>query len=105
MAINGEITRTDDNAFTGWIASLTFDQTITLTPNPHKAKDKHPDFEISAKSPNGRYIRIGSAWEAESQAGNYYLSIVVNAGSGDVRVNALLNEGSEDTFRLVPYAS
>ena len=32
MAIDGQITRTDDNAFTGWMASLTFDVDITLTP-------------------------------------------------------------------------
>ena len=33
MAIDGKITRTDDDAITGWIASLTFDVDITLTKN------------------------------------------------------------------------
>lgn len=37
--INGEITRTDDDALTGWIASLSFDTQITLSETPYKAKD------------------------------------------------------------------
>ena len=77
MAIDGKITRTDDDAITGWIASLTFDVDITLTKNPHKAKDTHPDFEITTRTPRNRIIRIGSAWEQTSQAGNDYLSLSV----------------------------
>ena len=54
MAIDGKITRTDDDAITGWIASLTFDVDITLTKNPHKAKETHPDFEITTRTPRNR---------------------------------------------------
>ena len=92
MAIDGQITRTDDNAFTGWMASLTFDVDITLTPNPYKKEDKHPDFEITAKTPRGRHIRIGSAWEQTSQKGNDYLSLAVMVNGQQVRVNAVRNE-------------
>ena len=105
MAIDGQITRTDDNAFTGWMASLTFDVDITLTPNPYKKEDKHPDFEITAKTPRGRLIRIGSAWEQTSQKGNDYLSLAVMVNGQQVRVNAVRNE--EDPageFRLIPLA-
>jgi len=58
MAIDGKITRTDDDAITGWIASLTFDVDITLTKNPHKSKEPHPDFEITTRTPRNRIIRI-----------------------------------------------
>ena len=105
MAIDGQITRTDDGAFTGWIASLTFDVDITLTKNPHKAKETHPDFEITTKTPRGRYIRIGSAWEQTSQKGNDYLSLAIMVNGQQVRVNAVRNE--EDPageFRLIPLA-
>ncbi|MEJ6396087.1 DUF736 family protein [Gymnodinialimonas sp. 2305UL16-5] len=105
MAINGQITRTDDDALTGWIASLTFDVAITLTPNPHKTKDVHPDYEITGKSPAGRYIRIGSAWEQTSRAGKDYLSLSIKVNGQDVRVNALrTDEDPEGEYRLVPLA-
>lgn len=36
MTLEGTITRTNDNTFTGWIASLTFDVDIAISENPHK---------------------------------------------------------------------
>ena len=30
MSINGTLTKTDDDAYTGWVAGLTFDTEITL---------------------------------------------------------------------------
>lgn len=105
MAIDGQITRTDDDVFTGWIASLTFDVDIVLTPNPHKKEDKHPDFEITTKTPRGREIRIGSAWEQTSNAGNDYLSLAVMVNGQQIRVNALRGKDDpEGVFRLVPLA-
>lgn len=105
MAIDGKITRTDDDAFTGWIASLTFDVDIVLTKNPHKKKDTHPDYEITTRTPRNREIRIGSAWEQTSKAGNAYLSLAFDVNGNKVRVNALQGEGDEDgTFRLVSLA-
>ena len=106
MAIDGQIIRTDDNAITGWIASLTFDVDITLSKNPHKAKDTHPDYEITTRTPRNRIIRIGSAWEQTSErTGNKYLSLAVNVGSQQVRVNALRSdEDPEGEYRLVPLA-
>ncbi|WP_300064528.1 DUF736 family protein [uncultured Roseobacter sp.] len=104
MAIDGQITRTDDDAFTGWIASLTFDVDITLTPNPHKAKDTHPDFEITTRTPRNRVIRIGSAWEQTSnRTGAEYLSLAVMVNGQQVRVNALRTEDDpKGEYRLVP---
>jgi len=96
MAIDGQITRTDDNAFTGWMASLTFDVDITLTPNPYKKEDKHPDFEITAKSTRNRSIRIGSAWNATSQGGNDYLSVAINFGAGEI---------TDGEYRFIPYSN
>jgi len=106
MAIEGKITRTDGEALTGWIASLTFDVEITLAPNPHKAKDTHPDYEIIAKTPRARLIRIGSAWEQTSRTtGNDYLSLSITVNGEQVRVNALRSEEDpEGEYRLVPLA-
>ena len=105
MAIDGKITRTDDDAITGWIASLTFDVDITLTKNPHKAKETHPDYEITTRTPRNRVIRIGSAWEQTSQKGNDYLSLSVMVNGQQVRVNALRSdEDPKGEYRLVPLA-
>ncbi|MEM1396148.1 MAG: DUF736 family protein [Pseudomonadota bacterium] len=104
MAFDGKITKLDDDAFTGWFASLTFDVDITLTPNPYKKKETHPDYEVNTKTPRGRDIRIGSAWNATSErTGNEYLSIVVSVNGQEVRVNGLRSEGDpEGEYRLVP---
>jgi len=105
MSINGQLTKTDDNAFTGWIANLLFDVTITLTENPHKKKDTHPDFEITATTPSGRRIRIGSAWNAESDAGNAYLSLSIDVNGTKARANALHRSADpEGEFNIVPLA-
>jgi uncharacterized protein (DUF736 family) len=104
MTLKGTITRTDDNAFTGWIASLTFDVDIVISENPHKKSEKHPDFEITAKSTRNRAIRIGSAWQSTSQAGNDYLSVAINFGAGEIRANAVKTD-NEGEYRFIPYAS
>ena len=105
MNINGEITRTDDDAFTGWIASLTFDCDVTLTPNPHKSKETHPDYQITAQTPKGRHIRIGSAWTQISQKGNEYLSLAISVNGGEVRVNAVEDREQAGTYQLIEWSA
>lgn len=95
MSITGKLEKTDDGAFAGWIASLTFDVDVSLTPNGHKARDAHPDFVITAQSPRRRAIRVGSGWERTSQAGNAYLSLAINLGAATVRANAIKRDDSE----------
>ena len=104
MSINGELTRTDDDAFTGWIASLTFDVDVTLTANPHKAKETHPNYQITTRTPRGRDIRIGSAWNATSRQGNAYLSLAISINGADVRVNAIADKDT-GAYRLIEWAA
>ena len=104
MSITGEFTRTDDDAYAGYIASLTFDVDVTLTANDYKREDKHPDFAIWSKSPRGRYIRVGSAWEQQSKAGNRYLSVSIDVNGQPMRANAVLRaaeQGTPETFELI----
>lgn len=104
----GHITMMDaDNAFTGDIASLEFDFRFTGLPNTFKVKDTHPDYHLEARSPRGRAIRIGSAWEAKSRAGNKYLQLAITLPSqGPIRVNAVQDEDAEiGTFRIIPMAT
>ena len=103
---DGKLTKMDaDDAFTGEIASLDFDINFNMVPNPHKANDKHPDYCIEARSPRGKYIRIGSAWAGLSKAGNEYLSLAFNIANqnGPVRVNAMVEEGGDPSqYRIFP---
>lgn len=92
MAIDGAITKNQNGTYEGWIANLTFDVEVKVTPNPFKTKDVHPDFHIAAASPKGRAIRIGSAWDKTSKAGNEYLSLAININGSTVRANAIFDE-------------
>ena len=104
MSINGELTRLDDGAYTGWIADLTFDVTITLADNPFKRADTHPDYAVNGKSPLGRDIRVGSAWSQTSKAGNGYLSLALDISGNRVRVNALPDNDDKSRFQIVAWA-
>ena len=104
MSITGQFTRTDDDCYAGFIGSLTFDVDVTLAPNEYKSQDKHPDFAIWSKTPRGRSIRIGGAWEQISKAGNRYLSVSIDVNGQAMRGNAVKRdtaEGEPETFELL----
>ena len=105
MSINGELTKTDDGAFTGWIADLTFDVDITLIDNAYKTKETHPDFEVQTKTLRGRHIRVGSAWAQTSQAGNAYLSLAFDINGNQIRVNALPVKDEDGAYQILPWAT
>lgn len=105
MSINGALEKLDDGGFVGWIADLTFDVNVTLMDNPNKAKDTHPDYAIMGKSPSGRAIRVGSAWNQTSGAGNDYLSLALDIAGNNVRMNALPDQGDNTKFQIVPWAN
>ncbi len=103
MSIAGNLEKLDDGAFTGWIATLTFDVQVALSQNPHKQKDTHPDFHITAKSPSGRDIRVGSAWFATGPSVGEYLSLRLNVTGGDpLKVNAFPSKEDPKTYELAP---
>lgn len=103
MSINGELTKLDDGAYTGWIADLTFDVNVTLIDNTFKQKDSHPDFAVNGKSPSGRDIRVGSAWAQTSKAGNEYLSLALDVAGNSVRVNALPDQNDDTKYQIVAW--
>ncbi|WP_084649751.1 DUF736 family protein [Planktotalea frisia] len=59
---------------------------------------------MTAKSTRNRSIRIGSAWQATSQAGNDYLSVAINFGAGEIRANAVKTE-NDGEYRFIPYSN
>ena len=104
---NGRLTKMDaDDAFAGHIASTTIDQELSIVPSAHKTSDRHPDYHVEARSPKGRIVRIGSAWEARSRAGNDYLSIAINLpGQPAIRCNAVADpDHGPNAYRIIPLA-
>ncbi|MEM6943199.1 MAG: DUF736 family protein [Pseudomonadota bacterium] len=105
MSITGDLTETDDGAYAGFIASLTFDVEITLVPNAWKTKESHPAWAVMGTSPRGRPLRIGSAWNAvgKGERQTPYLSISIDvAGGQTVRVNGFEDADASGHFRLSP---
>ena len=97
MSIQGSLTKLDDDTFAGTIYSLSFDLDITLVDNPYKSKDSHPDYAINGKSPRGKSLRVGSAWNAIGQtSGKPYLSLSIDLGTGTtIRANAFPATGED----------
>ncbi|MEY8829531.1 DUF736 family protein [Sedimentitalea sp. XS_ASV28] len=106
-SISGELTAMDaDNAFAGYVANMMFDLDFMLIENAFKTEETHPDYRIEVSSPKGHPIRVGSAWMAKSnRTGNDYVSLLINTPDGDLRVNAVQNEGQRggQTFSIIPF--
>lgn len=93
-----------NNTFAGTLVSRNFDigiKLVAITPTSAKA----PNFEVIARNTSGRNIKIGSAWDQKSGAGNRYISMQIDVGDGPFRVNAVQTEtarGSE-AFDIIPF--
>jgi uncharacterized protein (DUF736 family) len=107
MSFTGEIEKLDDGNFAGFVASLSADVSITLSENPYRKSDKHPDLQVTAKSPKGRLIRVGSGWFATSKAGNEFISLALNLGGQTLRANAIRRpeEGDAEIYEIVPWTT
>lgn len=106
-SMSGELIAMDaDDAFAGHVASLMFDLDFVAVPNAYKTEEKHPDYRLEIRSPNGTVIRVGSAWKAVSErTGNSYMSLLINTPDGDLRVNAVQNDDQRrgNAYAIIPF--
>lgn len=66
------------NTYTGDISTLILNRTnVEFRPNADKRGDKEPDFRIVCEGPDGT-AELGAAWKQRSNAGNDYLSVVLD---------------------------
>ena len=111
IALTGRIETLDDGNLAGSIGSYDFDMDFVAVENAHKTDENHPDWHIEARSPAGRFVRMGSIWRATSQrTGNAYLSIAFHAPMGTQhRANGLAREGDApglyEVVALTPLAA
>ena len=82
------------------------DNTINVSPCVEQVcyqRDIDKRVGIHAKTPRGRPIRIGSAWQHTSRAGNEYLSLLITLGTEKIRVNAVDHDDAPEGFKtLIP---
>lgn len=101
--------KTATAAFAGTVHSKDYDIAITLEALD-KMSTKSPDFAITALNRNGRKVRIGSAWDQQSEAtGNRYISMQMDVGQGPFRVNGVqtneAREAKSKTFDIIPFVA
>lgn len=104
MSTTGELKKTSEDSFEGFIADLGFDTEVSLRRNKDAKHDRSPDFIVYGKSPRGRQIRIGAAWEKVSQAENNFLSLTINVMGNQHNVNALYREQDGDMLDIRAWA-
>ena len=101
--ITGQLIKTADG-YKGFVASLDFDLTLHVEPNTQKDQADQPDFIFFSNSPIGRKIRLGAGWSRKSQSQNDYISITLQVGARAVRVNAVTDEETPETLRIIPWS-
>lgn len=101
--ITGQLSKTE-NGFKGFVASLDFDVTVQAERNKQKEQDDQPDYIFTSASPLGRKIRVGAGWLRTSKSENEYISISLQVGSRPVRVNAVNDDETPDTLRIIPWS-
>lgn len=104
MSTTGELKKTSEDSFEGYIADLGFDADVTLLRNKDGKTDKSPDFIVFGKSPRQRSIRIGAAWEKVSRADNPFLSLTLNVMGQQHNVNALYRDDDDKMLDIRPWA-
>ena len=107
--IAGTLTRNADGTSYGLsVSTLMFDiARLSVQPNPYKSADNHPDFQITARTPRGRVMRVGSMWSAVSKTSKReYFQIALTDRMGRIwRMNAVRDEEMEaGAWRIVPLA-
>ena len=107
--IAGTLTRNADGTSYGLsVSTLMFDiARLSVQPNPYKSADNHPDFQITARTPRGRVMRVGSMWAAVSKTSQReYFQIALTDRMGRTwRMNAVQGEEMETgSWRIVPLA-
>lgn len=100
MATIGRVTRKDNGNYEGFVRTMTVQAGIRFE-KIEKTKPSAPDFRIFADN----NFEIGAAWIKESQQGNEYISLTLDAPELPNRLNANLGreggQDDEDVFAII----
>lgn len=96
-------------AFTGTIHNERFDIAINIVPR-EKQSPNAPDYDVTAVNRSNRTVIIGKVWEEQAKkSGNTYLSMQMDVGAGQFRVNAVQTEEQRKAgtgeFEIIPFIS
>jgi len=99
----GELTRNDDGSVTGYVAEATYDFEGIFLEKVASDHERAPAFNLNAKSPRGRPVRLGSIWErAAKETGEIYFGGYIESSvSGFVPIRLFRSRQNPAVWNVV----
>jgi hypothetical protein len=99
----GEMTRNDDGSVTGYVAEATYDFDGIFLEKVASTHERAPAFNLKAKSPRGRPVRLGSIWErsAKETGEVYFGGYIESSASGFVPIRLFRSRQNPDVWNVV----
>jgi uncharacterized protein (DUF736 family) len=99
----GEMIRNEDGSVTGYVAEATYDLEKIVLEKVASTHERAPAFNLMAKSPRGRPVRVGSIWErAAKETGEIYFGgYLESSASGFVPVRLFRSRQDPRVWNVV----
>jgi hypothetical protein len=99
----GELIRNDDGSVTGYVAEATYDFDGIFLEKVASDHERAPAFNLKARSPRGRPVRLGSIWErAAKETGEIYFGGYIESSvSGFVPIRLFRSRQNPDQWNVV----
>lgn len=99
----GEMIRNEDGSVTGYVAEATYDFEGIFLEKVASTHERAPAFNLKAKSPRGRPVRLGSIWErgAKETGEIYFGGYIETSVSGFVPIRLFRSRQNPDQWNVV----
>ena len=99
----GELIRNDDGSMTGYVAEAAYDFDGIFLEKVASDHERAPAFNLKARSPRGRPVRLGSIWErAAKETGEIYFGGYIETSvSGFVPIRLFRSRQNPDQWNVV----
>lgn len=99
----GEMIRNEDGSVTGYVAEATYDFEGIFLEKVASTHERAPAFNLKAKSPRGRPVRLGSIWEraAKDTGEVYFGGYLESSVSGFVPIRLFRSRQNPDVWNVV----
>ena len=99
----GEMIRNEDGSVTGYVAEASYDLEGIFFQKIASTHERAPAFNLMAKSPRGRPVRIGSIWErsAKETGEVYFGGYIESSVSGFVPLRLFRSRANPDVWNVV----
>jgi len=99
----GEMIRNEDGSVTGYVAEASYDLEGIFLEKVASTHERAPAFNLMAKSPRGRSVRIGSIWErsAKETGEVYFGGYIESSVSGFVPLRLFRSRQNPAVWNVV----